>query len=225
MNELNLAQKLVEIRKSIETLKKDGKSYGYTYVKGEQILAKIKDKMDELQVLLIPHVLNQSHSTYDYKVWDKKANAEKDKTDFIVTSEMKYVWLNAEKPSETIEIHWQMLGQQDDISKAYGSGLTYAERYFLLKFFGIPTDSDDPDHENNTSDRYGSNQSTKAASEKQHKLVNRLLDDVAKKLNISREESCETLKKRIKVTKALEEFTSSEASKAIEYLQGVLKAQ
>ena len=31
------------------------------------------------------------------------------------------------------------------ISKAHGTALTYAERYFLMKFFNIPTDEDDAD--------------------------------------------------------------------------------
>ena len=31
------------------------------------------------------------------------------------------------------------------MSKAHGTGLTYAERYFLMKFFNIPTDEDDAD--------------------------------------------------------------------------------
>ena len=32
-----------------------------------------------------------------------------------------------------------------DTEQGIGNALTYAERYFLLKFFKIPTDSDDPD--------------------------------------------------------------------------------
>ena len=31
------------------------------------------------------------------------------------------------------------------MSKAHGTGLTYTERYFLMKFFNIPTDEDDAD--------------------------------------------------------------------------------
>ena len=38
------------------------------------------------------------------------------------------------------------MGQQtDDISKAVGTAMTYNERYFLLKFLGLPTDEDDAD--------------------------------------------------------------------------------
>ena len=130
---MNLHQKLVEIRKSIDVFKKDSTGYGYRYVSGTQILSKIKDKMDELQVLLIPQVMNQSHTTFNYK--DKKGN---DKTDFIVTADMKYIWVNAENPDEQIEIHWQTMGQQDDISKAFGSGLTYSKDFLLNSLVSLP---------------------------------------------------------------------------------------
>ena len=44
--------------------------------------------------------------------------------------------------------------QQNDISKAFGSALTYSERYLLLKSLGAPTDEDDPDK--TTEDKKGS---------------------------------------------------------------------
>lgn len=141
---MNIYQKIVEIRKSIDVFKKDTKGYGYDYVSGAQVLKKVKDKMDELGVILEPHVLNQQHETFDYT-----AKGE-EKTDFIVWGEMEYHWVNAEKPDDRIVVKWQMFGQQNDISKAFGSGLTYSERYFLLKYFGVPTDEDDPDKRNTT---------------------------------------------------------------------------
>lgn len=136
---MNIYQKIVEIRKSIDGFSKDGKGHNYKYVTGSQVLCKIKTKMDELGVVLEQHLLNQQHHTHTYKT---KYN---EITDFVVTGEMKMVWVNADDPLDKAEVSWQMAGQQDDISKAIGSGLTYAERYFILKYFGIPTDEDDPD--------------------------------------------------------------------------------
>lgn len=212
---LNLYQKLVEIRKSIDVFKKDTQGFGYSYVSGSQVLGKIKNKMDELQILLIPEVLNQKHETFDYKVWDKKEQREKDKTDFIVTADMNYIWVNAENPEEKIEIPWQTMGQQDDISKAFGSGLTYSERYFLLKFFGVPTDEEDPDARDTTG-KIGY-QSNRLASEKQLNFITNLL-----KKNVSEKHSFEylhaELQKRIGTDKPMEKWTSDEASKAIKIL-------
>jgi hypothetical protein len=58
---------------------------------------------------------------------------------------MFMVWMDA-KSKETIEVPWLLYGEQEgDIAKAFGSGLTYAERYFIMKFFNQPTDYLDPD--------------------------------------------------------------------------------
>ena len=43
---------------------------------------------------------------------------------------LTYIWINADKPEEQLEIPFYAVGQQDDVSKAHGTGLTYAERYF-----------------------------------------------------------------------------------------------
>lgn len=137
---LNLQMKLVEVRKSIDGFTKDKSGYNYSYISGTQVLAKIKQKMDELYLLLYPEILSQ-----DFEGFPHKDKYGKDKHDFIVYGDMSYKWVNAEKPEEEILIPWKYTGQQADISQAFGTGLTYSERYFLLKFFGVPTDADDPD--------------------------------------------------------------------------------
>ena len=146
-DKLNLHQKLVEVRKSIHGFNKDKKSgsgnFGYEYVSGSQVLRAIKGKMDELGVLLIPEI------DYDTMKWEKhnyKTKNGSDKTDFIITMKMNYTWVNAELPDDKITIPWVCIGQQtDDIAKAVGTAMTYNERYFLLKFLGLPTDEDDAD--------------------------------------------------------------------------------
>ena len=146
-DKLNLHQKLVEVRKSIHGFNKDKKSgsgnFGYEYVSGSQVLRAIKGKMDELGVLLIPEI------DYDTMKWEKhnyKTKNGSDKIDFIITMKMNYTWVNAESPDDKITIPWVCIGQQtDDIAKAVGTAMTYNERYFLLKFLGLPTDEDDAD--------------------------------------------------------------------------------
>lgn len=137
---MNLYQKIVEVRKVAEGFSKDGASYGYTYVTGNQVLGKIKDKMNELNLLLFPSTKTGEHHTHAYKTAKGK-----DVLDFVVKGEMSYTWINGDEPSEREVISWAYYGQQDDISKAFGSALTYSERYFLLKCLGLPTDEDDPD--------------------------------------------------------------------------------
>jgi hypothetical protein len=137
---LNLYQKIVQVRMIAEGFSKDGHSYGYSYVTGNQVLSKIKDKMNELNLLLFPSTSVGEHHTHSYKTAKGK-----DVLDFVVTGEMSYTWINGDNPSERESVTWAYYGQQDDISKAYGSALTYSERYYLLKSLGLPTDEDDPD--------------------------------------------------------------------------------
>ena len=145
---LNIHQKLVEVKKSITGFSKDSKAgsgnyTGYEYVSGSQVLRAIKGKMDELGVLLIPEV------DYETMKWEKhnyKTKNGAEKTDFIITMKMNYTWINAENPQDKITVPWVCIGQQtDDIAKAVGTAMTYNERYFLLKFLGLPTDEDDAD--------------------------------------------------------------------------------
>ena len=147
---MNLHEKLIEIRASIDELKKDGSGYQYKYVTGSQILGKMQAAMDANKVLLVPSIESVNNPVLDeYDVLKynstKKVEELKHYRDWHVSGVMNYTWVNAEDPTDKIIVPWFFIGQQDDSSKAFGSGLTYAERYFLLKFFGLPTDCEDPD--------------------------------------------------------------------------------
>ena len=136
---MNLYQKIVEVRKAAGGFRKDAQGHGYKYVSGDQVLSRISDKMNELNLILAPSTNVGEHFIHTYKT----KNGEK--TDIAVKGEMHYTWINGDDPQERLEVPWAYYGQQSDISQAYGSGLTYAERYFLLKFLGLPTDEADPD--------------------------------------------------------------------------------
>lgn len=139
---LNLFQKLVEVRKSIGSLHKDAKGYNnnYQYVTGSQILSKIQDAMNYYNVLLFPKLLTQEVKTREYKTRNGKMVVE-----YTVFGQMEFTWINADNPVDKLEVPFAYAGSQDDMARALGSALTYAERYFLIKSFNLPTDGDDPD--------------------------------------------------------------------------------
>ena len=141
---LNVHQKIIEVKKVANAFYKDSTSgsgkFSYNYVSGDQILRKIRDKMIELNLLLLPSTKAGNIETHNYKT-----AAGKEKTDFIVSGEMCYMWIDGDNPNDAIICNWAYYGQQDEVSKAYGSALTYSERYFLLKSLKLPTDEDDPD--------------------------------------------------------------------------------
>jgi len=224
---MNLWQKLVAIRKDIDVFVKNGKSYGYDYVTGSQILHKIKNNMDELQVILMPKM--GEHKTWQYSYKNQKG---REITDFVIESEGSYEWINAEKPEERESIPWKFFGQQDDVSKAYGSALTYSERYFLLKFFGIPTDEDDADakntkgkqqtnsyNNNNSQPKQQNTGSNGKASEKQMKMIHAKIAHISALTKTEKQTIEDTLKGNIG-TDNLSEISSQIASKAIEVLMG-----
>lgn len=192
---MNLYQKIIEVRKVADGFTKDSKGYGYDYVSGNQILNKIKDKMNEVGLILQPSAQVGEHQLFCY------TNSKgQEKVDIQVWGNMSYTWINAENPEEREVVSWAYYGQQDDISKSFGSALTYSERYFLLKYFGLPTDEDDPDGKDTTGKK---TKDTKVLSEAQIKRLFALgkaagydsatvIDHIRKKLNKNPDELTKT---------------------------------
>lgn len=150
MSDLNIYQKLAKIRKQVEIMKKDARAYGYNYVKEEDILAKVTAFMEEYGLALTPAIVPGTMvvNPYTYKkTKSTKQGAiyEENVNENLVYADMTYTWTNIENPEETIVVPWVMVGQQADASQAFGSGLTYTNRYFLLKYFNVSTSDDDPD--------------------------------------------------------------------------------
>lgn len=149
--ELNIYQKLAKIRKQVEVIRKNKSGYGYKYVSEDEILAKITVFMDKYDLSLIPGiVLGSTEVTpYSYKKTKVTKNGEiyeESCNEVIVKADMRWTWVNNENPDERINVDWALIGQQGDASQAFGSGLTYSDRYFLLKYFNVATPDDDPDN-------------------------------------------------------------------------------
>ncbi|MCU9958810.1 hypothetical protein BJQ92_00313 [Bacillus licheniformis] len=132
---MNIYQKLVEVRKAVPYLKKSNQGHQYNYTGSSQVVGAIREKIDELGLLLIPAIV------------DKKVTAEKNGNRITYFTELgiEYTWVNAEKPDETIKTTFYAQGIDIGGEKGVGKALTYAEKYFLLKQFNVPTDQDDPD--------------------------------------------------------------------------------
>ena len=64
----------------------------------------------------------------------------------MVRYEKKAILTNSEDPKEQLTFHFLAIGSNSDPAKAKGCAETYAIKYFLTKFFLIPTtDELDPD--------------------------------------------------------------------------------
>lgn len=143
---MNVHQKLIEVRKVVTYLQKEKEGSQYKYVASSQVLHAVRDKMDEVGLLLVPRVTghNVTESTIEYK--DRNTgDVNKRTTTYFTELDLTMTWVNAEKPDETIECTWYAQGVDIAGEKGVGKALTYGEKTFLLKQFNIPTDTDDPD--------------------------------------------------------------------------------
>ncbi len=93
--------------------------------------------MIEHNLLLVPKTSDENYKQIEVTRFNKKASREVTTSEFVVEMKLTYLWINADKPEEQLEVSFYSVGQQDDVSKAHGTALTYAERYFLMKFFNI----------------------------------------------------------------------------------------
>ena len=139
MEKLNLYQKLLVIQKKINGLGKDKKSFSYSYVTGDKVLGEIKPLMNELGLILKQEVLSIENIRMDYQT---KSSA---KTEILSKVMMQFTWIDTESGEKDVNLFGA--NGQNDFEKGLGSALTYAERYFLLKFFHIATDEDDIDND------------------------------------------------------------------------------
>ena len=137
---MSIYKKLILIQKQVKGLSKDKKSYSFSYVTGNKLLSFIKPLMDEQGLILKQEVLSIDNERMDYKT------NRGEKSEILSKVMMRFTWID----SETGETDVNLFGAngQNDWEKGLGSALTYAERYFILKYFHIATDEDDIDNPN-----------------------------------------------------------------------------
>lgn len=150
-----LYQKLHTIQTKIKGLGKDSKSFQYGYVSGAKVLEFVRPLMDEYGLLLKQEIISIENDRQDYttigKRWEevdgknKQVEFDKPKSEILSKVMMKFTWIDIETGDKD-ENSFGANGQ-NDWEKGLGSALTYAERYFLLKYFHIPTDEDDIDND------------------------------------------------------------------------------
>lgn len=166
---MNLWQKLLEVKKEIPYLKQDGQGYKYKYVTPEKVLSIINPILNEHGVFLKTEV--------------KKVDLDEVKigssNKLLYSLQMLMTFVDT-KTGETIECDWYGAGQ-NGVDQGYGTALTYAERYFMLKFFNIPYGENDPDKLKYNNKTQGKKR-YRGEKQKVYEYIKRLIAE--KKLNI-----------------------------------------
>ena len=144
ITQLTIYQKLLEIQKKIVGLKKDKKTFNYEYLTGDKLFDFIKPLMNEYGLLLKQEVISIDNTRQDYELAQKN-NEVKKKAEILSKVMMRFTWIDC----ATGEKDENLFGAngQNDWEKGLGSALTYAERYFIMKYFHIATDEDDVDND------------------------------------------------------------------------------
>jgi len=132
--DMNLYQRILEVQKAITYLRKENVAKQYSYVSSSQVLSAIRETMDRVGLVLeIAIVKSTLH-----------LNAAYDNKQHLTELVLEMTWVNADNPPDQKTFRWY--GQGIDAGeKGVGKALTYAEKYFILKFFHVATDMDDPD--------------------------------------------------------------------------------
>lgn len=183
---MSLLEKLLKIQQETTEFTKDMEANGYKAVGSTQVLATIRPKMDELKLLLIPSVT------------DVKTTIEKTATGVMkpfTEINMNFKWIDTET-GETMEVPWYAQGTDQGGERGAGKAYTYGEKYFLLKFFHVPTEKDDPDATKRRKDGQEKMRGTEAGRETNERM--RLeIKQIAEELSKNNEERKEALIKAL----------------------------
>jgi len=176
-DQLNIYQKLAEVRKKVPYLQKGQRSNQYSYVGSSDVLSALNKEINKVGLILKPEIVNAKVSETHEQRWlqdkVKKEPIPTDRVTYFTELEMLMTWINIDNPKEKVICNWYAQGVDIAGEKGVGKALTYGEKYFLLKFFNIATDNDDPD-------KYQKEQLKKTAiNDRQIDTLNALINQVA----------------------------------------------
>jgi len=131
-----LFQKILEVKKSVSYLQK-GRHKGavqFSYVSSDQVLGAIREKMNEVGLLIVPAITGSNLTEFTTKNGSPQ---------FMTEIDMQMIWVDTETGYEyPVPFYGQGV---DNSEKGTGKALTYSEKYFILKSFNVPTAELDPD--------------------------------------------------------------------------------
>ena len=148
-SKLNVYQKLAYVRQKAPYIQKSKRGQQYSYVGSSDVLSALNTVINQVGLILKPEIVAHQVRESQDEVWKedkvKKEPVAKKRTTYFTELELMMTWINIHNPSEIVACSWYSQGVDIEGEKGVGKALTYAEKYFLLKFFNIATDDDDPD--------------------------------------------------------------------------------
>lgn len=172
---MNLYEKLLEMQKNVDSVIKDAKNLSdkYDFASDKNVLDRFRPMMDEFGLLLIPRVERAELH---------EGTTRSGTTRYMTELWQAMVWHDVES-GEELSVPWYAQGVDLAGEKGVGKALTYGEKYFLLKFFHVPTKKDDPDQDGRTAGGEKQQRGTAAARESadyMRRSVQQMLSELCK---------------------------------------------
>lgn len=168
-----LHPKLLEMQKRVDKVVKDGKNLSdkYDFASDENVLDTFRPLMDEFGLLLIPEIIRAELH---------EGTTRSGTSRFMTELFFNMTWVDVES-GETLCVPWYAQGVDLAGEKGVGKAATYAEKYFLLKFFHVSTKKDDPDADKRGASGEKGVRGTQAAKENAQyyrKAIGQMLADI-----------------------------------------------
>ena len=170
---MSLYSKLLDIQIRVDGIIKDGKNQSdkNDFASDENVLNAFRPLMNERGLLLIPRTLSGSV----HEGVTKSGTAR-----YLTELRMEMLWHDVES-GEELCVPWYAQGVDLAGEKGVGKAETYAEKYFLLKFFHVPTKKDDPDADPRTAGgekKIGGTQAARENREYYTRAITQMLGDL-----------------------------------------------
>lgn len=166
-------EKLLEMQRRVDSVIRDGKNLSdkYDFASDENVLDTFRPLMDELGLLLIPSVTGaQLH----------EGTTRSGTARYLTEMTIQMTWHDVES-GEELTVPWYAQGVDLAGEKGVGKALTYAEKYFLVKFFHVATKKDDPDTDprgSNGEKRQSGTQAGKETQLYQRRALSQMLSEL-----------------------------------------------
>ncbi|ANK63398.1 hypothetical protein AYR56_05185 [Loigolactobacillus backii] len=213
-NDLSLYQRLANVHKAVSYLKKNQSGRQYSYVGSSDVLGQLHGLIDENGLLLLPSITDHNVTA------STDENHGKQRVTYFTELDMTMTWVNIDNPQEKLESHWYAQGVDIAGEKGVGKALTYGEKYFLLKFFNIATDQDDPDAFQNKTEQTKADM-PRVVSKTQVTVITKIFEQVAKTHGADTEMVIANSIKQVGLNKPLNQLNTSEYGKLLNYISSV----
>lgn len=174
---MNLYEKLLAIQQSVDKFVKDNQvgegKQSYKAVSSDQVLETVRPLLNEHKLLLLPEV-----NAANVIVGTTSSGTAR----YLTELHMTMTWVDTES-GDKLSQQWYAQGVDLAGEKGVGKANTYAEKYYLMKAFHVPTPKDDPDGDKKTASGEKAQNGTQAEQETvlyQRECIRQMLVELCK---------------------------------------------